>query len=151
MEKYVFVCIGTNKLIEDSFGPRVGEILNRNFSKNDNIKVLGTMDKPIHFQNAPIYKEYLEQEENKLIIIDSAIGNRRNLGETYVNWGGIEIGKAFGKSFYFPAHINIKTVVGTNPFTIEVVNDEKHKKECYINGLAQKLAWKIINCMVLNN
>ena len=29
MEKYIFACIGTSQLIEDSFGPRVVEILEK--------------------------------------------------------------------------------------------------------------------------
>ena len=147
MEDYIFVCIGTNKLIEDSFGPRVGEILKENFSKISTIKVLGTMQKPIHFQNAPIYRDYLKQKQDKLIIIDSALGNLKNLGETYINWGGIEIGKAYDKSFYFPAHFNIKTVVGTKDSTDKIVMNSVQRIEriSYINELAQNLAWKITN------
>ena len=138
MEKYVFVCIGTNLIIEDSFGPRVGEILKKNFYKNDNIKVLGTMEYPIHFQNAPIFLDYLKQEKCSLILIDSAFGETEKIGSTYINVGGMEIGKAFGKSFYFPANLNIKTIVGTKEHSgFYGVN--------HINYLAKNLATKIIN------
>ena len=140
MERYIFVCIGTNQLIEDSFGPRVGDILKKNFYKNNNIKVLGTMEKPIHFQNAPIFLDYLKKEKSFLIVIDSALGKVENIGDTYVNIGGLEIGKAFGKSFYFPANISIKTVVGIKGYSgpYEPKN---------INYLAKRLANKIINNM----
>ncbi len=33
---------------------------------------------------------------------------REDIGNTYVNRGGMEIGKAFNQSIYFPANINIK-------------------------------------------
>lgn len=138
MERYIFVCIGTNQLIEDSFGPRVGDILQKNFCDNSNIKVLGTMDDPIHFQNAPIFLDYLKQEKSSLILIDSALGEEEKIGSTYINIGGIEIGKAFGKSFYFPANLNIKTIVGTKKCSglYEIKR---------IDYLAKKLATKITN------
>lgn len=135
---YVFVCIGTNQLIEDSFGPRVGDILKKNFDKNTNIKVFGTMKNPIHFQNAPIFLDYLKKEQSPLILIDSALGRIEEVGSTYINLGGVEIGKAFGKSFYFPAHLNIKTIVGT----------KEHSKLYginHVNQLAQTLATQIIH------
>lgn len=138
MERYVFVCIGTNQLIEDSFGPRVGDILRKNFYKSSNIEVLGTMEYPIHFQNAPIFLDYLKQKQNSLILIDSALGEAEKVGSTYINIGGMEIGKAFGKSFYFPAHLNIKTIVGTKEYSgLYGIN--------HINYLAQTLATKIIH------
>lgn len=142
MEKYIFACIGTNQLIEDSFGPRVGEILAKKLRKNENIKILGTMQCPIHFQNAPIFLDYLKNLSGKLVVIDSALGEERLVGNTYMNRGGIEIGKAFGKSFYFPAHWNIKTIVGEK---IEMVQQEK--TICHMNQLAQKLANEIVEVM----
>lgn len=151
----MFVCIGTNQLIEDSFGPRVGEILQKNFDKNEKVKVLGTMKSPIHFQNAPIFLDYLKHEDHRLILIDSALGDETLIGNTYLNRGGIEIGKAFGKSFYFPAQWNIKTIVGTKKNMenrkkinqIETIGQleqiRKKQKIKKINQLAQKLAMQI--------
>jgi len=136
MEEYIFVCIGTNTLIEDSFGPRVGEMLEKYFKSISKIKVLGTMKCPVHFQNVPIFMDYLKNKESKLIVIDSALGEE--VGNTYMSKGGIEIGKAFGKSFYFPAHWNIKTIVSRR------INE---KTVHQINGLAQKLAGQIIEVM----
>lgn len=136
MENYVFVCIGTNKLIEDSFGPRVGDILKYNFRKSSNIQVFGTMKYPIHFQNAPIFLNYIKNKQSNVILIDSAIGEVDKIGNTYISSGGIEIGKAFGKSFYFPARLNIKTIVGTS-------QNEKLYGIDYISQLAQKLAIQI--------
>lgn len=136
MENYVFVCIGTNLLVEDSFGPRVGDMLKKYFKNNPKVEVFGTMKSPVHFLNAPIFLDYLKEEKNKLILIDSALGNVEQIGNIYFQRGGIEIGKAFGKSFYFPAHWNIKTVVGTKEYngTYEVK---------YINQLAKDLVSKI--------
>ena len=83
---------------------------------------------------------YLKQEKSSLILIDSALGEEEKIGSTYINIGGIEIGKAFGKSFYFPANLSIKTVVGIKGYSgpYEPKN---------INYLAKRLANKIINNM----
>lgn len=132
MENYVFVCIGTNKLIYDSFGPRVGEFLIKNFPKDSKAKIFGTMQNPVHFKNATRFlKQLKKMKSSKIILIDSALGKKETIGNTYVNFGGVEIGKAFGKSFYFPAHLNIKTVV-----SYQDTIDE-------INQLAQEVAYKI--------
>lgn len=151
----MFVCIGTNKLIEDSFGPRVGDILEKQFEKNKHIKILGTMNSPIHFQNAPIFLDYLKQEGSKTIIIDSALGEENLIGNSYLNRGGIEIGKAFGKSFYFPAQWNIKTIVGTNKNSTQAIRRfeevKKRKKLNTINQIAQKLAKQIVDTIYVIN
>lgn len=142
MEEYIFACIGTNLLVEDSFGPRVGEILEKQFQSISKVKVLGTMKCPIHFQNAPIFMDYLKTRKSKLIVIDSALGEEVLIGNTYMNRGGIEIGKALGKSFYFPAHWNIKTIVGRKE---EILQNEKSISQ--VNQLAQKLASQIVEVM----
>lgn len=142
MEEYIFVCIGTNQLEEDSFGPRVGELLEERFKAISKIKVIGTMRCPIHFENAPIFIDYLKTEKSKLIVIDSALGEKEQIGITYMNRGGIEIGKAFGRSLYFPAHWNIKTIVGKKTEVFQ-----KERATCQINQLAQKLANQIVEVM----
>lgn len=141
MEEYIFVCVGTDKLVEDSFGPRVGDLLKINFIRCPNIKVLGTMKTPIHFLNAPIFLDYLDSKKSKVILIDSALGKREEIGNTYMNLGGAEIGKAFGKSFYFPANWNIKTVVGINKDINSKHESEKNLQR--IKKLAQKVAMQV--------
>ena len=117
MEEYIFVCIGTNKLLTDSFGPRVGEKLEYNFRKYKNVTVYGTMKSPVHLKNAPNLSKYLNQFDNKqIILIDSAIGKKEYIGKSFVNMGGIKIGSAYGSGFYFPANVSIKTVIGTKNY-----------------------------------
>ena len=137
MTNYLFVCIGTNKIISDSFGPRVGEKLKIKLYQYPTIRIFGTMENPIHFQNAKTFLDKLNlKKQEKIIIIDSALGKEKNIGNSYVNFGGIELGKAFGKSFYFPAYMNIKTVIG-NEYSFLQWNVQQ------IDLLAEKVANKI--------
>ena len=46
----IFICIGTNKIVGDSFGPIVGEILKRNV-RDGRIKVIGDLTNNINSKN----------------------------------------------------------------------------------------------------
>ena len=133
---YTFVCIGTNKIMSDSFGPRVGNKLKQVFYSCSEISVYGTLKNPVHLKNAIYFLEKLK-DKNQIIIIDSAIGKREEIGNTYVNRGGIEIGKAFNQSIYFPANINIKTVVGAKEY---MPNYSVSQIENMANEVANKIA-----------
>ena len=133
---YTFVCIGTNRIISDSFGPRVGKKLKQVFYKNENINVYGTMENPIHLKNVEYFLKKMENK-NQIILIDSAIGRKEDIGNTYVNRGGLEIGKAFNHSIYIPANINIKTVIGAKEY---IPNYSIYQ----IEQIANKVAYKIV-------
>ena len=133
---YTFVCIGTNRIISDSFGPRVGKKLKQVFYKNENINVYGTMENPIHLKNVEYFLKKIENK-NQIILIDSAIGRKEDIGNTYVNRGGMEIGKAFNHSIYIPANINIKTVIGSKEY---MPNYSIYQ----IEQIANKVAYKIV-------
>lgn len=133
---YTFVCIGTNRIISDSFGPRVGKKLKQAFYQNENINVYGTMENPIHFKNAEYFLKKIE-DKNQIILIDSAIGKKEDIGNTYVNRGGMEIGKAFNHSIYIPANINIKTVIGAREYMPDY-------SVYQIEQIANKVAYKIV-------
>lgn len=133
---YTFVCIGTNRIISDSFGPRVGKKLKQVFYKNENINVYGTMENPIHLKNVEYFLKKMENK-NQIILIDSAIGRKEDIGNTYVNRGGMEIGKAFNHSMYIPANINIKTVIGAKEY---MPNYSIYQ----IEQIANKVAYKIV-------
>ena len=134
--KYTFVCIGTNKIVADSFGPRVGDKLKQVFYSSPEISVYGTMQSPVHLKNATYFLEELENKK-QIILIDSAIGKREDIGNTYVNRGGMEIGKAFNQSIYFPANINIKTIIGAKEYMPNYSVNQ-------IENLANEVASKII-------
>lgn len=86
MYDYTFVCIGTNKLVTDSFGPRVGQKLQSSFALEPKIQVFGTMKKPVHFRNAKILVNQLKKDK-QVILIDSALAKKARIGESYIGLG----------------------------------------------------------------
>ena len=141
---YTFVCIGTNKIVPDSFGPRVGDKLKQVFYSSPEISVYGTMQSPVHLKNATYFLEELENKK-QIILIDSAIGKREDIGNTYVNRGGMEIGKAFNQSIYFPANINIKTVIGAKEY---MPNYSVNQIENLANEIASKIVKIVFELLV---
>lgn len=75
----VIIGIGNSKIIGDSFGPLVGEILKNDFN------VVGDMKENVNYNNIEIYMEKINRKyENPYIItVDSAVSNvlkvRRNI------------------------------------------------------------------------
>ena len=49
--KLVILCIGTDKIIGDCFGPLVGTKLLRKIGNIDNVDIFGTIDSTIGFDN----------------------------------------------------------------------------------------------------
>ena len=93
-------------------------------------------DFQMHIMLTADTKEELENKK-QIILIDSAIGKREDIGNTYVNRGGMEIGKAFNQSIYFPANINIKTIIGAKEYMPNYSVNQ-------IENLANEVASKII-------
>ena len=141
MDKYLFICIGTNKIIEDSFGPMVGDILLDSFKDCERIKIYGTMTNPVHLKNIKMFsKEIFSMDKYKeyiKIIIDSAYSKEADIGKIYVGLGGMEIGKVYGKGIYIPADLKIKTVVMNNKKININENKNKFKNE-NINEISKK-------------
>ena len=113
----IFLCVGSNKIIGDSVGPLVGQMLNNTLKEEKNekkIKVYGNMKDTLNYKNASkVLEEILNQYEKPFMItIDSALGNEKMIERIVVNAGTIQIGNSLGPGIRYDSHINIKGVVG---------------------------------------
>ena len=143
----VFICIGSNKIVGDSIGPIVGnKLLKKNKLKN--INVIGTTTEPVNYQNIDRLSQYIE-ERNKdscIISIDSAMGGIKQIGQIYVNWGNLEIGKAINKKGICKSHINIKVAVARNKNnTFDNLYELSKVKTEYIEELSENISECILN------
>lgn len=121
----IFVCIGSNKMVGDSLGPIIGEILYRNL-KDENIKVLGNLSHNINSKNINQTLKYVEKQYEKpyVISIDSALSNSIEPGNVFILKKGLVAGSALKKKSMEVGNICIKAIVG---------KDEKNCIKNYYN------------------
>ncbi|MEN6349849.1 MAG: spore protease YyaC [Syntrophomonas sp.] len=95
-DKPLFLCIGSERHLLDSFGPLTGTLLEE---KAPHILVCGTLDNPLHARN--LSREMLlikSQCPGKIqIAIDASAGEEKELGMIKIKEGSLLPGKAFAK------------------------------------------------------
>ena len=113
LSKLIFLCIGTDKIIGDSFGPLVGYKLKRMFENEDNIEVIGTLDNIISMQNVSqiIGNIYGKYEDPFVIAVDAALSNKNNIGRILVSKKSMNIGGCFNRRSICVGNISIKGIV----------------------------------------
>lgn len=107
-----FLCVGTDRIIGDSFGPLVGskliELLKEyNFS---NINVYGTLEENLNYESVnKIIKNITDKETT--IVIDAALSKKENIGKIFVSNRKTVLGKGLDKNKIEIGDISIKSVV----------------------------------------
>lgn len=113
----VFLCIGTDRMTGDCFGPLVGNKI-KNAIINYNIKctVYGDLETPLIYSNVDkSIKEINERYNNPCIIaIDAALSKESNIGKILVRKGGLKFGGAINKGRKEVGNISIKAIIGKN-------------------------------------
>lgn len=112
----IFLCIGTDKLTGDSFGPLVGYKLNTLYEEEKRIKVIGGLDDIVCAVNIDKKVKLInEKYSNSFIIsIDSAMSNLFNIGSLVVERDGLYVGSALNKNVLKIGDFSIKGIVTKN-------------------------------------
>lgn len=145
----VFLCIGTNKCIGDSLGPRIGEVLNEKLYKN-NIYVIGNLRENINYSNISdtLNKIYNNIDNPYLILIDSALSNKEYVGNIVINKKGMIIGESLKKEKRKIGNIAIKGIVGENKENnIKNFNILNNVEEEVIEKLSNIISSQIISAL----
>lgn len=135
----VVLCIGTSKCIGDSLGPMVGENLCRKINKA-NIYVFGNLKNNITYQNVDILLSKINRKIQNpyLILVDSALANKENIGKIVISKNKTIIGSALSKSNYKFGNISIKGIVGEN-------KDNNIKNYNILNNVSKNLIQNLSN------
>lgn len=94
-KKRLYLCIGTPRVVWDSFGPMVGSLLKSNMH-NDNYRVLGTVEEPVSAQNILEVLKGVNLDEYMIVSIDASVGVF-NAGDILIKDGGLKPGLALDK------------------------------------------------------
>lgn len=109
----VFLCVGTDRIIGDCFGPLVGTkltklLVNENYS---NINVYGNLDNTLNYSNIDKVLKNHVNDKTFTIIIDSAFSKKENIGQIFVSNNKTILGKGLNKNKIEVGDISIKSVV----------------------------------------
>lgn len=109
----VILCVGTNKIVGDLFGPMVGQKLIKKI-KRKNVNIYGDSKNTLNFKNAEnvLKSVFVEYRKPFIITIDAALGKENMIEKVFVSRGKIKIGNSLGRSICYNSQINIKGVVG---------------------------------------
>ncbi len=112
----VFLCIGTDRMTGDSFGPLVGTKLQELFGENNifNINIYGTLNENICYTNVKEKISNIKKVHKNacIIVIDAALSNEENIGKIFVKKEKMSLGKGLYKAKMEVGDISIKAVVG---------------------------------------
>lgn len=107
-DRIVIICVGSMRVTGDSYGPRVGSILQQITS----YPVIGTMEDPCHATNMLEKLEILKEYKDHFVIaIDAALTNGDRVGELQIDVGGMKFGHAVGLDFPTVGDLSVKGVV----------------------------------------
>lgn len=118
LKNILFVCIGNGKIIGDSLGPLIGTVLEKNkrlIQNNLKIDVIGTFENPILYYNVEEFIKNIDsQDYSEIVIIDSALGSKENIGKVMITPAEILIGVGVNRGRMVKGDIILKGVVGIN-------------------------------------
>lgn len=111
ISKLIFLCIGTNRVIGDCFGPLVGSKLKHYFSQEENIEVIGDIENIVSIKNVYSIINQIKEQEAFVIAIDAALSCNNRIGTIIVNQNKMNIGSGINKRNLYIGDISIKGIV----------------------------------------
>ena len=111
ISKLIFLCIGTNRVIGDCFGPLVGSKLKHFFSQEENIEVIGDIENIVSIKKVYSIINQIQKQEAFVIAIDAALSCNNKIGTIIVNQNKMNIGSGINKRNLYIGDISIKGIV----------------------------------------
>lgn len=111
--KLLFLCIGSEKISGDCIGPIVGTLLKEKYRLP--FPVLGTEENSVNGTNIRAYKENIKKHfpDYKIIAVDSAVGDEKDLWTIKIREGGVRAGGALDPKVEYVGEVGILAVVGS--------------------------------------
>jgi len=109
-DEICIACIGTDRSTGDSLGPLVGYKL-----KDSRLKVVGTLDNPLHANNLSEFQSSLS-DKTLVIAVDACLGHMDHVGFITIRQGSISPGSGVGKDIEPVGDISIAGIVNFGGF-----------------------------------
>jgi putative sporulation protein YyaC len=137
-DRPVFICIGSDRHLLDSFGPLTGTML-QNCAPG--LPVYGTLDNPLHAQNLlQGLKEARQQHFGKIMVaIDASVGREEEIGWLQICQGGLVPGKAMARNLPTVGQMAITGVVDVR-FGQRGLRPTKHPGLALVYNMAELLS-----------
>lgn len=112
----IFLCIGTDRLIGDSFGPLVGSRLNNLLRNAQRLNVIGTLDNTVSLCNINSTIQNIRNTYTNpfVVAIDAALSSSTQIGSIVVSEGGICLGSSLNRQSITVGDMSIRGIVGRN-------------------------------------
>lgn len=113
ISKLIFLCIGTDRITGDSFGPLVGYKLRYLFREEKNVEIIGHLEDTVCTHNILKIIDNINYAYDFpfLIAIDAAMSNKNDIGKIIVSKNGINIGSSLYKNNIYTGNMSIKGIV----------------------------------------
>ncbi len=112
-EGVVFLCIGTDRSTGDSLGPLIGYKLKER--KLGNMKILGTLEQPVHAMNLEEYQTILNTiyRNDVIVAVDASVGTAEHVGFVTLGKGPLKPGLGVCKELKAVGDLFITGIVGS--------------------------------------
>jgi len=130
----VILCIGSDKVMGDALGPVAGHILTKDL--NVPAFVYGSLSRPVNALNLLETISFIKYKHRskKILVIDSSVGKKEDIGKIIIKNDGIYPGAASGKNLPKIGDFSITATVCTSSCSLGCVSLG------FIFGLARQIA-----------
>lgn len=111
VKKPVIVCVGTTSVQGDSLGPKVGDILVKDYGID--AFVYGKSSLPVNGINYEKYLTHIKTHHpnNIIIAVDACLGSKEEVGNIKYTFDGLRAGAALNKKLDRIGHVTILGIV----------------------------------------
>ena len=113
-QKVLFLCIGTDRSTGDSLGPLIGYKLSEQMCHR--VKILGTLDHPVHAMNLEQVMWGIEKNytDHIIVAVDASVGDSEHIGYVTLGRGSIKPGLGVRKELMEVGDLFITGIVGSS-------------------------------------
>jgi len=112
----IFLCIGTDRLIGDAFGPIVGTRLTKLLNRAERLNVIGNLNNTVSLCNINAALQNIRNTYTNpfVVAIDAALSTTAQIGGIKVAEGGVCLGSSLYRQGITVGDMSIRGIVGKN-------------------------------------